>query len=62
MPVTTPVPEPTETVPSGLLQRPPGVASCNVIEPLTQTEDGPVIAAGIVTTVTTVVALQPPTV
>ena len=61
-PVTVPVPEPTLTVPSALLHKPPGVALCSVIVPLTQTEDGPVIAAGKPATVTTVVALQLPSV
>jgi hypothetical protein len=45
-PVTIPVPAPTLTVASGLLQVIPGLASDNVVELLTHTFSVPVIGAG----------------
>ena len=60
MPVTIPVPEPTEMT-AGLLldQVPPGVASPNVVVCPTQIYGWPVIAAGRQFTVTVTFVVQP---
>jgi hypothetical protein len=63
MPVTTPVDEPTEAiVGQAHTQLPPGTELASVIDVPTQTVDRPVIAAGVVVTVTVVNARQPSTV
>ena len=59
-PVTTPVSEPMVAIPVlPLIQVPPLTASLSVIVEPTHTAVGPVMAVGILYTVTTAVAIQP---
>jgi hypothetical protein len=51
LPVTTPVPAPTEALPLLALHVPPVVASARVVVAPVQTVDAPVIAAGVTFTV-----------
>ena len=61
LPVTTPVPDPTDAVEGkALVQVPPPVRSVNVIVLKRHTVGDPEIAAGAAFTVTTVVVVHPP--
>ncbi len=63
IPVTTPVDDPTLAIPMQMhCHVPPLDGFVNVIVEPAQTVDGPTIGAAAVTTVTTKVAAQPPTV
>ena len=61
IPFTIPEDEPTSAVEElALVQTPPVTAFDNVAEVLVQSEDAPLIAAGMPTTVTTAVLMHPP--